>query len=143
MLPRQDERKQQLALQMRQALRSSRNYQEFEQAMKDKGYQVIRGRGISFVDDKKVKIKGSEVNYSLRTIERILAQQKTLVPNSFINPFQKSETFNPDYHSSNNVSKELSRLVDVLLKPGQTNGAPDDAGSQQKFKKKPKRSHHF
>ena len=142
-LPRQDQRKQQLALQIRQALKSSRNYQEFEQVMKDRGYRAIKGRGVSFVDDKKVKIKGSEVGYSLRTIERILPQQKTLVPHSYITRSQQSETLSPNHHSSNDLSKELSRLVDVLVKPTQNNGAPDAAASQQKFKKKRKRSHHF
>lgn len=143
LLPRQDQRKQQLTLQIQLALNSSRNYQEFEQAMKDKGYQVIKGRGISFVDDKKVKIKGSEVNYSLRTIEQILAQQKALVPYSFINPSQQSGTLSSNHHSSNDLSKELSRLLDVLVKPIQTNGAPNDTASQKKFKKKRKRSHHL
>ncbi|WP_436489896.1 hypothetical protein [Chitinophaga sp. ARDCPP14] len=35
-------------------------------------YKVIKGRGIAFIDDKKVKIKGSEVGFSLAKIERIL-----------------------------------------------------------------------
>jgi asparagine synthetase B (glutamine-hydrolysing) len=143
LLPRQDLRKQQLTLQIQQALKSSRNYLEFEQAMKNKGYQIIKARGISFVDNKKVKIKGSDVNYSLQTIERILAQQKTLVPNPFSPSFQHSRTFSPNHYPSNDISKDLSRLVDVLVKPTQTNGAPDDTASQQKFKKKRKRSHHL
>lgn len=37
--------------------------------MQAKGYQIIKGRGIAFIDDKKVKIKGSEVGYSLQKIE--------------------------------------------------------------------------
>jgi hypothetical protein len=45
--------------------------------MKAKGYQVIKGRGISFIDNKKVKVKGSEVNFSLQIIERML--QKKLI----------------------------------------------------------------
>jgi hypothetical protein len=40
--------------------------------MKALGYQVLKGRGISFIDDKKVKIKGSEVDFSLMKIEKIL-----------------------------------------------------------------------
>jgi asparagine synthetase B (glutamine-hydrolysing) len=143
LLPRQDQRKQQLTAQIQQALKSSRNFGEFERAMKEKGYQVIKGRGISFLDDKKVKIKGSEVDYSLRTIERILGQQKTLVPHSFINPLQQSGTLSTNHRSLNDISKDLSRLVDVLVKPTQTNGAPDDTAPQQKFKKKRKRSHHL
>lgn len=152
-LPRQDQRKRQLTLQIQQALRSSRNYQDFEQAMKSKGYQVIKGRSISFVDDKKVKIKGSEVHYSLRTIDRILEQQQmydfkqsaagSRTPHSSISSYRQSGTFNSDYHSLKDVSKDLSRVVDVLIKPTQTIGAQDDEQSQQKFKKKRKRSHHL
>ena len=40
------------------------NYQQFEQKMKSLGYQVLKGRGISFIDDKKVKIKGRKVGFS-------------------------------------------------------------------------------
>jgi len=40
--------------------------------MTELGYKVIKGRGISFIDDKKVKIKGSEVGFSLGKTERIL-----------------------------------------------------------------------
>ena len=59
-------------------------YQEFERKMKSLGYSVLKGRGISFIDDKKVKIKGSEVSVSLSTIERILElRQKMPVYCSF------------------------------------------------------------
>jgi sulfur transfer complex TusBCD TusB component (DsrH family) len=47
--------------------------------MEDLGYQVLKGRGISFIDDKKVKIKGSEVGFSLMKIEKILALKQDLV----------------------------------------------------------------
>jgi len=46
--------------------------------MEGLGYQVIKGRGISFIDDKKVKIKGSEVGFSLANIEKILALKQEL-----------------------------------------------------------------
>jgi hypothetical protein len=151
LLPRQDQRKQQLAAQIQQALQSSRNFGEFERAMKEKGYQVIKGRGISFVDDKKVKIKGSEVNYSLRTIERILGQQKNFEMKQSVQGFRMPPTSigrawqtgiaRSDQHTSDELSKDLSRIVDVLIKPTQTAGAPDDEQTQQKFKKKRKRSH--
>jgi DNA-binding transcriptional MerR regulator len=32
----------------------------------------LKGRGISFIDDKKVKVKGSEVGFSLAKIEKVL-----------------------------------------------------------------------
>lgn len=151
LLPRQDQRKQQLTLQIRQALKSSRNFGEFERAMKVKGYQVIKGRGISFVNDKNVKLKGSEVNYSLRTIERILEQQQiselkqsangSRMPLTLMGTAWQPGTARSDQHFSNELSKDLSKIVEVLMKPTQSNGAPDDEQSQQKFKKKRKRSH--
>jgi hypothetical protein len=41
--------------------------------MTDKNISFLKGRGIAFIDAQKVKTKGSEVGYSLQTIERILA----------------------------------------------------------------------
>ena len=43
--------------------------------MKEKKYQVIKARGIAFIDEKKVYVKGSELGYSLKTIERILEEK--------------------------------------------------------------------
>lgn len=40
--------------------------------MKKLGYHVLKGRGITFIDNKKVRIKGSEVGFSLAKIERAL-----------------------------------------------------------------------
>ena len=72
-IPRQDGRKEQLKNNIQKALQQVNNYQQFEQKMKVLGYQVLKARGISFIDDKKVKIKGSEVGFSLMKIEKILA----------------------------------------------------------------------
>ena len=50
------------------------------------GYQILKGRGISFTDQKQVKIKGSEVGFSLTKIEKIFAlkqeqeKQQTTMP---------------------------------------------------------------
>lgn len=46
--------------------------------MKSLGYQVLKGRGISFIDDKMVKIKGSEVGFSLLKLEKIFAIKQQL-----------------------------------------------------------------
>ena len=48
------------------------NYRDFEVFMKQKNYQVIKGRGIAFIDSKGVYVKGSELGYSLAKIEKIL-----------------------------------------------------------------------
>ena len=77
-LPRQDARKDQLKKNIQQALVATRDFKEFEQKIKALGYEVLKGRGISFTDDKKVKIKGSEVGFSLAKIEKIFALKKQL-----------------------------------------------------------------
>jgi len=77
-LPRHDQRKEKLREDIRQTLMEANHYPEFQKKMEDLGYQVIKGRGISFVDDKKVKTKGSEVGFSLTKIEKILALKQEL-----------------------------------------------------------------
>ena len=78
LIPRQDARKEGLKKNIREALKTAASYADFEQKMKSLGYQVLKGRGISFVDEKKVKIKGSEVGFSLMKIEKILDLNKQI-----------------------------------------------------------------
>ena len=80
-IPRSDQRKEHLKENIKQALNKSSTFKEFEQKMAARGYEIIKGRGISFADEKKVKVKGSEVNYSLQTIEKILEKQRKLSGN--------------------------------------------------------------
>lgn len=75
---RQDVRKEGLRKDIQGALAGARNFEEFEQKMKSLGYQVLKGRGISFIDPKKVKIKGSEVGFSFAKIEKIFALKAQL-----------------------------------------------------------------
>ena len=46
--------------------------------MKQKGYELIKARGIAFRDKQKVYTKGSEVGFSLQTIEKILVFKAAL-----------------------------------------------------------------
>jgi len=78
LLPRRDSRKDKLKADIQQTLKSANSYLIFERQMRDLGYKVLKGRGISFIDDKKVKIKGSEVSFSLTKIENILHQKQQL-----------------------------------------------------------------
>ena len=78
LLPRHDTRKEKLRTDIRRTLEKVSTYAAFEQQMKALGYKVIKGRGISFIDDKKVKIKGSEVGFSLAAIERILSLKEQI-----------------------------------------------------------------
>lgn len=77
-LPRHDKRKEKLKENIRSTLKEVNLFSEFQKKMEDLGYQVVKGRGISFIDDKKVKIKGSEVGFSLAKIEKILALKHEL-----------------------------------------------------------------
>jgi ribosomal protein L22 len=76
LLPRHDSRKEKLKADIQQTLKYTSSYLAFERQMRDLGYKVLKGRGISFIDDKKVKIKGSEVGFSLTKIEKILHQKQ-------------------------------------------------------------------
>jgi len=77
LIPRIDSRKERLKSDIRETLKQVKNYDQFEQKMKSLGYVVLKARGIAFIDDKKVKIKGSEVGYSLMKIENLLAQKQS------------------------------------------------------------------
>lgn len=79
LLPRQDIRKERLKTDIATTLKAVRNFHEFEQAMEAKGYRIIKGRGITFIDDKKVKVKGSEVGFSLATIGKVLNLREQVV----------------------------------------------------------------
>lgn len=76
LLPRHDSRKEKFKADIQKSLKCSNSYLGFEKQMKDLGYKVLKGRGICFIDDKKVKIKGSEIGFSLAKIEKILSQKE-------------------------------------------------------------------
>lgn len=72
-LPRMDRRKEHMKEYIKNCIKQSISYAQFEQQMKKLGYTIIKGRGISFIDNKKVKVKGSELGFSLMKIEKALA----------------------------------------------------------------------
>ncbi len=80
-LPRDDKRKLKLQNDVRQCLFLAKNYEHFEQLMKEKKVTIERGRGITFLDEKKMRVKGSELGYSLQTVEHILAKKQGLTIN--------------------------------------------------------------
>ena len=105
MIPRQDIRKERLRDHVRENLKASLTYADFEQKMKSLGYQVQKGRGISFIDDKKVKIKGSEVGFSLIKIETILDLQRQLK----IKKLLKNQT--PSFYLNFAINARKSHLL--------------------------------
>jgi hypothetical protein len=130
LIPRNDKRKDQIRKHIQESLTVSKNYSEFERLMKEKKYEVIKARGIAFIDDKKVYVKGSEVGYCLQTIERILEQNKLnlnrqniLHQKQHINkPFNHLQSFKQKDELSNNYpSKQLFKVADELIKPEENN----------------------
>jgi hypothetical protein len=71
-IPRSDSRKKSIKNDVRECITMANNYRDFKVFMKQKNYQVIKGRGIAFIDSKGVYVKGSELGYSLARIEKIL-----------------------------------------------------------------------
>jgi hypothetical protein len=79
---RLDSRKEAMKTDIRISLLTSKTFSEFESLMKQKNYEVIKGRGVAFRDQKKMYAKGSELGYSLSKIEKIL--QLTLTQKQLI-----------------------------------------------------------
>lgn len=77
-LPRQNARLDKLKKDIQQTLLKENSYPRFEEKMKSLGYKVLKGRGICFIDEKKVRIKGSEVGFPLAKIEKILAYNQKI-----------------------------------------------------------------
>lgn len=77
-LPRHDRRKEKLKRDIQETLMQVKTFFRFEEKMKSLGYKVLKGRGICFIDEKKVRIKGSEVGFSLSKIERILDMKQKI-----------------------------------------------------------------
>ena len=145
--PRLDARKQLLRACIKNALNQSKNYSEFEQKMKAKGYQIIKARGISFIDNKKVKVKGSEVNFSLQTIELIL-QKQAIAELTNDNTKLLADRNNPKAYSANlsktekgisisdSLKKDFSKGLDQLMKPEQNHEPAGEELLKKKRKKK-------
>ena len=167
LIPRQDVRKEQLKKDIQQTLKQSGNYNEFEQKMKGLGYQVLKGRGITIIDDKKVKIKGSEAGFSLMKIEKILALKQILPIKELLKynqpelspkqhyenlrkPLSTEEKMTPERDTSNEHEKELAvelqkqivLLIGQVMKPEQIHDqlAPE---LLRKLRQKKRRRHHL
>ncbi|HVI48030.1 MAG TPA: relaxase/mobilization nuclease domain-containing protein [Chitinophaga sp.] len=159
LLPRYDLRREQLKTDIRRTLEQVHNYQQFEQRMAQLGYKLIKGRGISFIDSKKVKIKGSEVGFSLAKIEQILqlkqeldsAQEKQkkyelavrqeIAKMPSYTPAQKlirrtREKALMSQSLFTKIIQELIKLLSVLLKPEYTSNHMPFELTQAGFKKR-------
>ncbi|GAA4445242.1 hypothetical protein GCM10023091_36610 [Ravibacter arvi] len=131
LLPRHDRRKEKLREDIRQTLEKARHYSTFEKQMQTLGYKVIKGRGISFIDDKKVKIKGSEVGFSLAKINRIISINQQLEINKARQQGQRDNSNSSAFYTERRLrdykkvaqespemtEKPLSGILYDLLKP--------------------------
>jgi hypothetical protein len=143
LIPRHDTRKEKLREDIGQTLKTVNHYTGFEQQMAALGYKVIKGRGISFIDDKKVKVKGSEVGFSLMTIEKVLSLKHELVNRQSVSRqphFQKEKNGQGFTHERqslpDNFEKQIENMIEMLLRP-EYSGQPETPMWLKK-KKKPK-----
>jgi len=159
LLPRHDIRKERLREDIQRTLKEVCQYSEFEQKMKALGYKVIKGRGICFIDGKKVKIKGSEVGFSLMKIEKIVALRQELAlrqkenlqrqqpgegtkPHTYshrltIDPFPRSEgKATPVIQTEKQITSLLSKLLEPVPQMG---GAEPYELTEEYLKRKRKR----
>lgn len=157
-LPRHDSRKEKLKADIQQVLKQTSSYPAFEKHMNYLGYKVLKGRGISFGDDKKVKFKGSEVGFSLAKIEKILSLQQQLeakrinqknehsnnnsinIANDFNS--KSNEQFNNYETSFEAVEKQITGLIGKLMNPEYNSDYRDpELIRQPKKKRKPGMKH--
>lgn len=160
-LPRNDQRKEQLRKDIRRVMEKAGTYPEFEKQMQALGYTVMKGRGISFVDEKKVKTKGSEIGCSLATLEKVFALKQKLLPGwvkekgaaasgngqhtgSSPSPAhrtgQQSMGHNPKFPALvDEVQQEFISLLGQLLNPPPSPDQSDDLLANDLLRKKKKR----
>lgn len=123
-LPRTDQRKEKIRHDIKKCLAASKKYSEFEMQIKNLGYQVSKARGIAFTDPQKVRVKGSDVGYSLAKIEKILSlhpqQKETALYQERLNAIKGSSI----QQESTNIQlknletgKQLKEIEKLLQKP--------------------------
>jgi hypothetical protein len=98
--------------------------------MEQQKIQVIKSRGVSFIDDKKMKVKGSEVGYSLSTIEKILShsierrqrlyqkleQEKKQLPKILYKQKSKSQSCTISKNMEQPKNLDLNKALEILFR---------------------------
>lgn len=144
-LRRSDERKKKLAGDIRTALQKAGDFPAFKRHMKTLGYKVEKGRGIAFIDGKKVRIKGSEVGFSLAVIEKALSQNKgiSLQKKGLTQGQDSSHNYtavainNNPPHRTPEAPKQGYSLFDILLKvETESSQIPFELSAEHNKKKK-------
>ena len=155
-LPRLDNRKLQLQKQVKQCLFLAKNFEQFEGLMKEKKITIERSRGIAFTDEKKMRVKGSELGYSLLTIERILAKKQGLSMQPTCQTKQVNDKVEKQSNHSTNqliktqqvglipsAGKAVTSLLTQLMKPEHEAIEPIAQELLQEAKKKKKKLRHY
>jgi Relaxase/Mobilisation nuclease domain len=165
LIPREDTRKESLKEDIQESLRESQDYEQFERLMIERGYQVMKARGISFTDEKKVKVKGSEVGFSLQTIEQILEAKQALKLKQTLKkqliqrhrPVYKQQQILRPQQQDNRLSKELAKergismgrnlsrnslkILELIMKPEEIYGQEPYELSQNAYRQRQRPRH--
>jgi len=108
-----DHRKERLKENIRECLLNSSGLQDFTYKMKQLGVEVVKSRGISFIDDKKMYAKGSELGYSLNTIEKILSYplEKRQQLHQKLEHERKQKTISKNRHQLKYIPPEINKFI--------------------------------
>jgi Relaxase/Mobilisation nuclease domain len=69
-IPRNDNRKNKIRAVLQDAIRDCKSQEEFYKSAEARGFQVVKTRGVAFIDEKGVKVKGSDIGLSQQGIEK-------------------------------------------------------------------------
>ena len=65
-----DSRKINIKAVLQDAIRDCKSLEAFYKSAENRGFQVVKTRGIAFIDNKGVKVKRSDIGLSLQVIEK-------------------------------------------------------------------------
>ncbi len=83
-IPRLDKRKDKIKDIVNKALTQSKSFDDFKSIIERDNLKIDKGRGIAFIDSKGVRIKGSQIGFSLGKIQKVLSMTKILKPEILI-----------------------------------------------------------
>ncbi len=145
-----DQRKEQLKQNIRDCLLTANNFTDFIRKMEQRQVQVYKSRGISFTDNKKMRVKGSELGYSLSTIEKILGyslekrqqlhqqleQNRKHVIVTRDQKQSKSTSSDKSKNREQEIKIDLCKAIEILLRPEWNNSQIPHELLQKKGKRK-------
>ena len=93
-IPRNDSRKNNIKAVLEDAIGGCKSLEEFYKSAENIGFQVIKTRGIAFIDEKGVKVKGSDIGLSLQVIEKQMKRNSLAMDTGtkFINLSQRKQS---------------------------------------------------